>query len=81
MFSDISRYFTHNFYYFSPEIANFGPNQLGITDNGWLFWGFTSLQQFFSHIATWNQEITNLWNRSGETGNQTPDLLLRKPRA
>ena len=27
------------------------------------------------------QEITNLWNCSGETRNLTPDLLLRKPRA
>ena len=35
----------------------------------------------FSHIATWKQEITNLWNSSGETGNWTLDLLLRKPRA
>ena len=28
---------------------------------------------FFSHIATWKQEIPNLWNYSGETGNWTPD--------
>ena len=28
---------------------------------GWLYWGFTSLQRYFSHIATWKQEITNLW--------------------
>ena len=48
--------------------------------DGWLFWGFTSLKRSFSHIATWKQEITNL-NRSGETGNQTPVLLLRKPRS
>ena len=26
-----------------------------------LYWGFTSLQRYFSHIATWKQEITNLW--------------------
>ena len=25
--------------------------------------------------------VTNLWNSSCETGNRTPDLLLRKPRA
>ena len=48
---------------------------------GWLNWRFTSLQRYFSHIATWKQEITNLWNSSGEAGNWTPDLLLRKPRA
>ena len=34
---------------------------------GWLFWGFESLLRYFSHIATWKQEKTNLWNRSGET--------------
>ena len=39
---------------------------------GWLCWGFTSLSRYFSHIATWKQGITNLWNRSGETGNGTP---------
>ena len=27
------------------------------------------------------QEITNLWNRSGETGNRSLDISLRKPRA
>ena len=27
---------------------------------GWLYWGFTSLQRYFSHILTWKQEITNL---------------------
>ena len=48
---------------------------------GWLYWGFTSLQRYFSHIATWKQDITNPWNSSGEAGNWTPDLLLRKPRA
>ena len=47
---------------------------------GWLYWGFTSLKRYFSHIATWKQEITNLWNSSGEAENRTPDLLLRKPR-
>ena len=41
----------------------------------WLFRGF-----IFSHIATWKQEIPNIWNSSGETGNRTPDPLLRKPR-
>ena len=48
---------------------------------GWLYWGFTSLQRYFNHIATWKQEITNLWNSSGEAGNRTLDLLLHKPRA
>ena len=28
---------------------------------GWMYWEFTSLQWYFSHIATWKQEITNLW--------------------
>ena len=28
---------------------------------GWLYWGFTLLQRYFSHIETWKQEITNLW--------------------
>ena len=27
--------------------------------------------RYFSHIATWKQEITNMWNRSGETGSRT----------
>ena len=48
---------------------------------GWLYWGFTLFQRYFSHIATLKQEITNLWNSSGEAGNRTPDLLLRNPRA
>ena len=48
---------------------------------GWLYWGFTSLQRYFIHIATWKQEITNLCNLSSEAGNRTPDLLLRKSRA
>ena len=47
----------------------------------WLCWGFTSLQWYFCHIATWRQEITNLCNWSGEAGNRTPDHLLRKQRA
>ena len=38
----------------------------------------TSLKRYFSHITTWKQEITNLWNSSGEAGDQSPDLLLRK---
>ena len=29
---------------------------------------FTSLWRYFSHIATWRQEITNLWNHSGKVG-------------
>ena len=32
-----------------------------------LFWGFTLLWYYFSHITTWKQEIPNLWNFSGET--------------
>ena len=46
---------------------------------GWLYWGFTSLQWYFSHIATWKQEITNLWKFKCEAGNRTTVLLLRKP--
>ena len=41
---------------------------------GWLYWGFTSLQRYFSHITTCTQEITNLWKfkwRGGE-GNPGP---------
>ena len=38
---------------------------------GWLYWGFTSLQRYFNHIATWKQKITNLCNSSGEAGNRT----------
>ena len=45
---------------------------------GWFYWGLTSLWRSFSHISTW---ITNLWNRSGEAGNRTLDILLRKRRA
>ena len=26
---------------------------------GWLYWECTSIQRYFSHIATWKQEITN----------------------
>ena len=48
---------------------------------GLLFWGFTTLCRYFSHIAPWKQKITNLWNCSGKTGNRTPDQWLRKPRA
>ena len=48
---------------------------------GWLYWGFKSILRYFSHIATWKQEITNLWYSSGETGNLTQDLLLRRPGA
>ena len=33
---------------------------------GILFWGFMLLQHYFSHIATWKQEIPNLWNCNWE---------------
>ena len=36
------------------------------------------IMRYFSHIATWKQEITNVWNSSVEVGDRTPDLLLRK---
>ena len=52
---------------------------------GWLVCCIEDLrrfeQRYFNHIATLKQEITNLWNSSGEAGNRTPNLLLRKPRA
>ena len=37
-----------------------------------LFWGLSSLWWCYSQIVTWKQEITNLWNRSGEIGNRIP---------
>ena len=40
---------------------------------GWLV--VLRIHVAFSHMATWNQEITNIWNSSGETGNQASDLL------
>ena len=38
-----------------------------------VFWGFTSLKLpvYFSHIAAWKQENTNLWNCRVEIGNRT----------
>ena len=50
---------------------------------GYLVGCFEDLRRFsvFIHIATWKQETPNLWNRSCETGNQTPYLLPHKPRA
>ena len=27
---------------------------------GWFYWRFTTLQRYFSHVAIWKQEITNL---------------------
>ena len=33
------------------------------------------------NIATWKQEVSNLWMRSGETKNRTSDVVHRKPRA
>ena len=53
----------------------------------WLYWGFTSLQRYFNHIATWKQEITNLWKFKwrGRESNpsplapQTKSLTTRPP--
>ena len=39
-----------------------------------------SVLQYISYIATWKQEIYNLWNRSGESWARTQDPLLHKPR-
>ena len=41
---------------------------------GWLYSGFTSLQRYFSHIATWKQEITNLlkFKWRGRESNPSP---------
>ena len=55
----------------------FFPSLLGL---GW-FEEFTSIQKYFSHIATWKQETPNLGNGSGETQAQTPAPLLCKPNA
>ena len=41
---------------------------------GWLYWGFQPYRDL-------EAGDNNLWNLSGEAGNRTPDLLLRKPRA
>ena len=54
---------------------------------GWLYWGFTSLQLYFSHVATWKQEITNLWNfkwrgresNPGPLAPQAKSLTTRPP--
>ena len=50
---------------------------------GWLvvFRIYVALAIFQLYIVTWKQEITNFWNRSGETVNRTPDLFLRKPKS
>ena len=45
-----------------------------------IFQPYRDLEAGDNHIATWKQEITNLWNRSDETGNRIPDLLLCNPR-
>ena len=41
----VKRLFQHNGYDQGHEV-------------GWLYWGFTLLQRYFIHIATWKQEIT-----------------------
>ena len=54
---------------------------------GWLYSGFTSLQRYFSHIATWKQEITNLWkskwrgreSNPGPLAPQAKSLTTRSP--
>ena len=47
---------------------------------GWFYWGFTSLQRYFSRIATWKQEITNLWKFKwrGRKSNPGPLALQAK---
>ena len=67
-----------DWYYFSFDYSEYITT---IRLVGWLYWGFTSLKRYFSHIATCKQEVTNLWNSSGEAGNRTLDVLLCKPRA
>ena len=42
---------------------------------GWLYWGFTSLQRHFSHIATWKQEITNFWKFKSQCWELNPGPL------
>ena len=39
---------------------------------------FHRFNQYFSHIATWKLEISNIWNWSGETRVRTLDYLLRR---
>ena len=46
-----------------------------ITPLYWLYWGFTSLQRYFSHIVTWKQEITNLWKFKRRGGESNPSPL------
>ena len=41
----------------------------------WLYWGFTSLQRYFSHIATWKQDITNLWKFNWRGRESSPGPL------
>ena len=36
------------------------------------------LKRYFRHIATWKQQMPNLWIRNAQTQAQTSDLLLRK---
>ena len=63
---------------------SFLPNWLVV---GWLYWGFTSLHWYFSHIATWKQEITNLWkfkcrgreSNLGPLAPQAKSLTTRPP--
>ena len=47
---------------------------------GWLYWGFTSLQWYFTHIATWKQEITNKWKFKWRCRESNSNPLLRKSR-
>ena len=49
---------------------------------GWLYWGFTSIQWYFGHIATWKQEITNIWSGESNPGPLNPQaksLTTRPP--
>ena len=48
---------------------------------GWLYWRFTSLQWYFSHIATWKQEITNLWKFKWRGRESNPVPLAPQPKS
>ena len=48
---------------------------------GWLFWGLTSIERFFSNISTWKQEITNLWKFKWRGRESNPGPLARQAKS
>ena len=69
-FGELSNWIREHFNWIR-ELYNSIENSLNIRGSvnlvGWLRI-FTSLWRYFSHITTWRQEITNLWNHSGKVG-------------